>query len=99
MPLPKFTEEDYKKAEKEMAGTSKKSQKKSSEGTTKKVGRYAYNEDGTVKRSLHHIDEEDETPPPAPQKNADDEKLADGVDPADAPVMKDDRSADYKKKH
>jgi hypothetical protein len=43
MPLPKFTEEDYKKAEREMAG--KRVVKKS-------------NNVGKV-RSLHHIDDED----------------------------------------
>ncbi len=43
MPLPKFTEEDYKQAEKEMGTNDKK--------TTKKSGR--------VVRSLHHIDDED----------------------------------------
>ncbi len=43
MPLPKFTEEDYKQAEKEMGTADKKTAKKS----------------GRVVRSLHHIDDED----------------------------------------
>ncbi len=45
MPLPKFTEEDYKAAEKEMAGKQPKKIAKSERA-------------GTV-RSLHHIDDED----------------------------------------
>ncbi|MBR6675964.1 MAG: YidC/Oxa1 family membrane protein insertase, partial [Clostridia bacterium] len=95
MPLPKFTEEDYKKAEKEFAGKSEKQQKKKNEKGGN-VGKYAYNADGTVKRSLHHIDEDD-TPAPLPVKK-EEAKLAEGVDPADAPVMKDDRGTEYKKK-
>ncbi len=45
MPLPKFTEEDYKNAEKEVGARSEKNT------TVKKSGR--------VVRSLHHIDDED----------------------------------------
>jgi len=45
MPLPKFTEEDYKAAEKEVGGYSEKQNK------VVKSGR--------VVRSLHHIDDED----------------------------------------
>lgn len=98
MPLPKFTEEDYKKAEKEYAGKGEKQQKKKSDKNGRAVGRYAYNEDGTVKRSLHHIDEdESEAPAPLPKKE-EEEKLAEGVDPSEAPVMKDDRGTEYKKK-
>lgn len=48
MPLPTFTEEDYKAAAKEMAGKSAK--RKTDSGS--KNG-------GTVKRSLHYIDDED----------------------------------------
>ena len=97
MPIPKFTEEDFKKAEKELAGSSKKKEKK-------KVGAVAYNEDGTKKRSLHHIDDEEYESVPAvkpSEKKEDDEseKLAPNVDPADAPVMKDDKgNTHYKKK-
>lgn len=48
MPLPKFTEEDYKAAEREMAGkTKKKINKTKSSGEVKAV------------RSLHYIDDED----------------------------------------
>ena len=46
MPAPKFTEEDYKAAEKEMAATETKSNKKRTSS-------------GKVVRSLHHIDDED----------------------------------------
>ncbi len=54
MPLPKFTEEDYKKAEKEMNGK-------------KKAGNRGYVSNGTKPRSLHHIDDDDEEPaPPKP---------------------------------
>ena len=49
MPLPKFTEEDYKRAEKEMNGKTKPAKKSS--GEKKKV------------RSLHRIDEEDYVAP------------------------------------
>ncbi len=96
MPLPKFTEEDYKKAEKELAGKTKKNEKK-------KVGDVAYNADGTKKRSLHHIDDEEYSAAPAlsPEaaKNAEaEEKMAPGVDPEDAPIMKEDRGSTYKKK-
>ena len=45
MPLPKFTEEDYKQAEKEMGAQTEKNSK------VKKSGK--------VVRSLHHIDDED----------------------------------------
>ncbi len=98
MPVPKFTEEDFKKAEKELASSSSKKKDK------KKVGTVAYNEDGTRKRSLHHIDDEEYVSAPAVKpadKKEDDEsdKLAPDVDPADAPVMKDDKgSTHYKKK-
>ena len=101
MPLPKFTDEDYKNAEKEMsANQSKKAAKKKAAEEGKSVGKYAYNEDGTRKRSLHHIDDEDEaeTAPAPVAKNEEDDKLAPDVDPADAPVMKDDRGTHYKKK-
>ena len=101
MPMPKFTEEDYKNAEKELAGSSKKSKKKNEDGSTSKPGKYAYNEDGTRKRSLHHIDDEDDgAEAPVIQAKAEDDTLAPDVDPANAPVMKDDKgSTTYKKKH
>ena len=51
MPLPKFTEEDYKTAEKEMAGKSKKKINKESKNKS-------YDQVRAV-RSLHYIDDED----------------------------------------
>lgn len=48
MPLPKFTEEDFKQAEKEMG--------------VKKAAKKVAAQSGTV-RSLHHIDDEDYLPP------------------------------------
>lgn len=98
MPIPKFTEEDFKKAERELASSSSKKKEK------KKVGTVAYNADGTRKRSLHHIDDEEYESAPAvkPAENKEDDesdKLAPDVDPANAPVMKDDKgSTHYKKK-
>ena len=47
MPMPQFTEEDYKAAERELAGKDKKKPKKSSGTKNPNV------------RSLHHIDDED----------------------------------------
>ena len=79
MPLPKFTEEDYKAAEKEMKARSK-GEKRTYVNTT-----------GVKPRSLHRIDEEDEeTPAPAPKKaEAPTEGIASLVD--SAPVKKDEK--------
>jgi YidC/Oxa1 family membrane protein insertase len=65
MPLPKFTEEDYKAAEKEMLGKQPKKIQKS--------------ENAGKVRSLHHIDDEDYDEhgnycPKAPEKEAEEEK-------------------------
>ncbi len=102
MPMPKFTEEDYKAAEKEIAGSSKKKKKSQSSGTS--------NYTGEKKRSLHHIDDDDDDSAPAvaaPEKDEEESKSEDSAadetahvpDPADAPVMKDDKgSKKYKKK-
>lgn len=102
MPMPKFTEEDYKKAEKDYAGTSKKTKKKQEGKTAAPQGKYAYNEDGTRKRSLHHIDDDDYDTAPAidpSKKESEDDKLSPDVDPENAPVMKDDKgSTTYQKK-
>ena len=100
MPIPKFTEEDFKKAEKELASSSSKKKDK------KKVGTVAYNADGTKKRSLHHIDDEEYESAPeisavkaAESEDSESDKLAPDVDPADAPIMKDDKgNTHYKKK-
>lgn len=73
MPLPKFTEEDYRAAEKEMAGKNQPKKIVKSERA------------GTV-RSLHHIDDEDydefgnynpKTPEPEIYETVAEEKLAD----------------------
>ena len=58
MPLPVFTEEDYKAAERELKGKAKPEKKQPGERTTKS---------GVQVRSLHHIDDDDEPlPPPVP---------------------------------
>ena len=58
MPLPRFTEEDYKAAEKEMKARAKGQPTRTGTSRT----------DGTKPRSLHHIDDDDELPPPTPKK-------------------------------
>lgn len=64
MPLPVFSDEDYKAAEKEMKG--KKPPMRAGESTTGS---------GKVVRSLHHIDDDDdELPPPAPESGDDEEE-------------------------
>lgn len=55
MPYPTFTEEDYKQAEREMKGKSKGAPNRN------------YTPSGTKPRSLHHIDDDDELPAPAPK--------------------------------
>lgn len=55
MPLPQCTEEDIKAAEKELKG-----KKAPAAARTARA-------DGTKPRSLHHIDDDDELPPPAPK--------------------------------
>lgn len=100
MPMPKFTEEDYKAAEKELNASSKKKKNKSSSGSSAPYT-------GEKKRSLHHIDDDDDDTAAVPaasenEKSADDsdsEKTAYKADPDDAPVMKEDKgSKKYKKK-
>ena len=92
MPMPKFTEEVYKKAEKELAGTKRKNKQA--------APKVPYT--GEKKRSLHHIDDEEYNAPAKsealPEKEAEDEKMDPSVDPADAPVMKEDKGSHYKKK-
>ncbi len=60
MPMPTFTEEDYKAAERELAGKEKNKPVKKSGTRNPNV------------RSLHHIDDEDyeDTPSPTPKKGA-----------------------------
>lgn len=97
MPMPKFTEEDYKAAEKELSGSSSKKKKKN--GQTQKT---PYT--GEKKRSLHHIDDDDDDYPVLPKKAEDEDESEDDSasvstgDPNDAPVIKDDKNTHYKKK-
>ena len=81
MPLPTFTEEDYKAAEKEM------------KGKNKGAGNRGYVSDGTKPRSLHHIDDDDYEQP-APTKNQPKKKQESGTASlvAQAPI-KDDKPA------
>ncbi len=91
MPLPTFSEEDYKKAAKEMAGKAPKVQKSAKAGTV---------------RSLHHIDDEDydDTRERAlAQKEAmeraakeEQEKKAKNT-PFEAPAIKEDRASESEK--
>ena len=101
MPLPKFTEEDYKQAEKEMKNRAK-NKKESTVATVAGA-------DGRVYRSLHHIDDEDDLPPKgsvAPAKEDEEEVVTEEVKaetetkaaPAeDRPRLKEDRKNDQKK--
>ncbi len=75
MPLPRFTEEDYKKAEKELKGKSVKTVSSSGDGSGKKV------------RSLHHIDDDDDIPAVPPAKE--EPKKDSVIEPA--PIKEDDR--------
>ncbi len=91
MPMPKFTEEDYKAAEKEIMGSSSK--KKKNQAKTPYTGE--------KKRSLHHIDDDDEYPTLPEKKEEEKESAADTTpagDPVDAPVMKDDKNTHYEKR-
>lgn len=112
MPMPTFTEEDYKAAEKELMGTSKKKKSKSSSSSL--------DPGAPKKRSLHHIDDDDDMTPPAVSAPADAESVtednsADSKDGAatengsaadntladgeDIPVIKEDKgNKQYKKK-
>ena len=82
MPLPQFTEEDYKKAEKEM----KKKAKNEPEAYV--------NTTGVKPRSLHYIDDEDDEPAPteeklAPKETNDPEGIASLVE--SAPIKDDEK--------
>ncbi len=75
MPLPVFTEEDYKAAERELAGKDKNKPKKSSGTRNPNV------------RSLHHIDDEDyESPAEREARLA--ARKADYVEPDDEPATR-----------
>jgi len=94
MPLPKFTEEDYKAAEKELAGKNQPKKIVKSERA------------GTV-RSLHHIDDEDydeagnycpKTPEPEVYEAEAEEKLADNKMTEGAQLKDESDKAEKKKK-
>lgn len=81
IPVPQFTEADYKAAEKEY---NVKPAKKNN-GEKKKV------------RSLHRIDDEDDDEPVKPQNNSKKPELKDGVSESEAPKLKDESERDNKK--
>ena len=98
MPPPKFTEEDYKAAERELNGSSKKKKKHGGALPSGSGG-------GTKVRSLQHIDDEDEDQlPPAGKAPAEKEKKEEikrelpAADPENAPVMKEDKGTKHYKK-
>ena len=73
-PIPKFSEEDYKAAEREF-GAKSQSKKQQKQG-------------GQKVRSLHRIDEDDYDEPAKPDDGK--PRLKDGVDPSTAPQLKED---------
>ncbi|MBE6602723.1 MAG: YidC/Oxa1 family membrane protein insertase [Ruminococcaceae bacterium] len=89
MPVPVFTEEDYKAAEKALKGKGK--------SESRPVERTAAS--GTKPRSLHYIDEDDEPlPPPVPErveepakKKVEKDEPATEVKPSQVPNLKEDR--------
>ena len=106
MPLPVFTEEDYKAAERALKGKAKTERKQAGERVTKS---------GVKVRSLHYIDADDEPlPPTVPDKVEEDKakSAADAETPAEetaveeasaeetpaVPNLKADRKDDQKKK-
>ena len=91
MPLPEFTEEDYKAAERQLAGKAPKKKKTSD-----------YDPDRPRPRSLHHIDDdEDDLPPRVPEpeeENGEGEPSAPRPADPDAPRLKEDKGGKYKLK-
>ncbi len=90
MPLPTFTEEEYKEAERAYAGKAPKKNKNLDPNRERP-------------RSLHYIDADDEDIPVLPGKAdryEDDEETEPEKKPfgEEAPQMKDDKNKDYKKK-
>lgn len=96
MPPPKFSEEDYKAAEKEYLGKSYKKKK-------------SQNNSGQKVRSLHRIDEDDDSPALSNEDQEDDEAEENtdsiepkidktGSGPAPAPIKTDDKNIKYKAK-
>ena len=112
MPMPTFTAEDYKAAEKEVNGSSSKKKKKNAQG-----GDATSSSGGEKKRSLHHIDDDDDDIPAAVAEKSEksddkaesetdaaekEDKKSDAAAPVtdgEAPVMKDDKGkTKYEKK-
>ena len=112
MPMPVFTAEDYKAAEKEVNGSSSKKKKKKAQG-----GDASSSSGGEKKRSLHHIDDDDDDIPAAVAEKSEksddkaesetdaaekEDKKSDAAAPVtdgEAPVMKDDKGkTKYEKK-
>ncbi len=97
MPIPVFTEEDYKAAEKALKGKNKQEKRPAGERVRA---------DGQKVRSLHYIDEDDEPlPPPVPdkveepvQKKPEESKPAEEKKVFDVPNLKEDRKRDDNKK-
>lgn len=79
-PIPKFSEEDYKAAEREF-GAKSQSKKQQKQG-------------GQKVRSLHRIDEDDYDEPAKPDDGK--PRLKDGVDPSTAPQLKEDDRPPHK---
>ena len=97
MPVPVFTEEDYKAAEKALKGKGKSENRPAQRTSTS----------GTKPRSLHYIDEEDEPlPPPVPERVEEpakkkEEKAEPAVKeekPSQVPNLKEDRKNNDNKK-
>ncbi len=99
MPPPKYTEEDYKAAERELNGSSKKKKKQGGALPSGSGG-------GEKKRSLHHIDDEDEDEispagkkaPAAKEKKDETKKELPPADPSEAPIIKEDKGTKHYKK-
>jgi YidC/Oxa1 family membrane protein insertase len=92
MPLPTFTEADYKKAEKEMKARSK----------GQRLPTVIVAENGQQYRSLHHIDDEDELPPRdaavAPARESEASESTPVEEPKMGAPLKEDRKNDEKNK-
>ncbi len=100
IPPPKFTEEDYKAAERELSGKDK-NKKNNKKNTAPR------DPNAPKKRSLHHIDDEEEeaSAVAAPKARTEEEleaAVSDEKEPSslvkEAPVMKDDKGSHYEKK-
>lgn len=98
MPVPKFTEEDYKAAERELSGSKAKPKSKKAANTDPNRPKV---------RSLHHIDDDDEgctIDSPRPKLNGDEKEAELNETPTVTPSsaieapLKEDKGKKYKKK-